>query len=342
MKDDTDRVSWLWRGYLAPGSVTLLTSQWKSGKTTLLSILLSRLNKGGELAGLAVAPARAVVLSEEPRANWRERHARLKLRTTYLICRPFTGKPSMAQWLALLDHVADLRRKHDVRLFVVDTLATFLPGRNEASAAVMLESLTPLQRLTQLGMSVLLVHHPGKGKPLPGQAARGSGALAGFVDIILEMNWCSHATENDRRRRLLAFSRHDETPRQLVIELNPEGTDYLTHGDFEADEFLQSWDRLRMVLEDASDKRTRRQILDEWPADFPPPSDITLWRWLQRAAALGLITQEGSGRRTDPFRYWLPSQEARWRADPLYEFKRRCEENNRDVQRLLENHRLGR
>jgi len=58
---------WLWHGYLAPGALTLLTSQWKSGKTTLVSILLAKLRTGGELAGLALAPGRAVIVSEEPR-----------------------------------------------------------------------------------------------------------------------------------------------------------------------------------------------------------------------------------------------------------------------------------
>src|SRR5207244_2463356 len=42
--------TWLWQGYLAPGNVTLLTSQWKAGKTTLLSILLDRMKTGGTLA----------------------------------------------------------------------------------------------------------------------------------------------------------------------------------------------------------------------------------------------------------------------------------------------------
>ena len=37
-------VGWLWQGYLAAGNVTLLTSQWKSGKTTL----------GAEAAGTGV------------------------------------------------------------------------------------------------------------------------------------------------------------------------------------------------------------------------------------------------------------------------------------------------
>ena len=37
--------SWLWEGYLMPGGVTLLTSLWKSGKTTLLALLLARLKE---------------------------------------------------------------------------------------------------------------------------------------------------------------------------------------------------------------------------------------------------------------------------------------------------------
>jgi hypothetical protein len=54
---------------------------------------------------------------------------------------------------------------------------------------------------------------------------------------------------------------------------------------------------------------------------------VTLWRWLQLAAA-GLVQVEGRGRRTDPFRYWLPAAEARWRQDPLYEL---LEQQYRDL-----------
>jgi hypothetical protein len=64
---------WLWQGYLAPGEVTLLTSQWKSGKSTLLAVLLSKLRAGGDLAGLPVRAGRAVVVSEESPAQWYER-----------------------------------------------------------------------------------------------------------------------------------------------------------------------------------------------------------------------------------------------------------------------------
>src|SRR6516225_6271456 len=70
---------WLWQGYLLPGAVTLLTSLWKSGKSTLLSVLLSRLKTGGVLAGLPVRAGRAVVLSEEPRQLWWDRGLHLAL-----------------------------------------------------------------------------------------------------------------------------------------------------------------------------------------------------------------------------------------------------------------------
>src|SRR5216683_5358056 len=70
-------VSWLWDGYLARGAVTLLTSLWKAGKTTLIAILLDRLRDGGVLGGRTLLPGRAVVLSEESRDVWRLRADKL-------------------------------------------------------------------------------------------------------------------------------------------------------------------------------------------------------------------------------------------------------------------------
>ena len=56
---------WLWHGYLARGETTLLTSQWKTGKTTLVSVLLSKLSTGGKLGEQVLRPGKAAVVSEE-------------------------------------------------------------------------------------------------------------------------------------------------------------------------------------------------------------------------------------------------------------------------------------
>jgi hypothetical protein len=103
INQDDPHISWLWQGFLAAANVTLLTSQWKSGKTTLISILLSRLREPGSLAGVPIGPlktGRAVIVSEETRAQWRIRHQKLDLRHVYFICQPFKGKPSLNEWLA--------------------------------------------------------------------------------------------------------------------------------------------------------------------------------------------------------------------------------------------------
>src|SRR5690348_4131710 len=86
---------WLWQGYVAAGNVTLLTSQWKTGKTTLVSVLLSKMKAGGDLAGLAVQPGKAVVLSEEGPSHWLTRARKLGLGGHVgWLCRPFPGKPT--------------------------------------------------------------------------------------------------------------------------------------------------------------------------------------------------------------------------------------------------------
>src|SRR5437870_196109 len=69
--------AWIWQGLLAPGYTTLLTSQWKSGKTTLLSVLLARRRTGGLFAGLPLTAGKSVIVSEEPRGLWELRRRKL-------------------------------------------------------------------------------------------------------------------------------------------------------------------------------------------------------------------------------------------------------------------------
>jgi hypothetical protein len=307
---------WLWHGYLGPGKVTLLTSQWKSGKTTLVSLLLARMQQGGQLAGLPVAAGKAFVISEESEADWRPRFQRLGIRDHVdLLCRPFSAQPTMDQWLALMETAAALHHRHGTDLVVIDSLASFLPAHSENSAGGLLECLTPLQRLATAGMCVLLPHHPRKGKTVAGQAARGSGALPGFVDIIIEMGYYAQPDDLDRRRRLVAFSRHDHTPRHLLIELQADGTDYVVLQSGLEAALGDNWPAVVHALTEAHSKLTRQEILDHWSPDYAKPDATTLWRWLSRAVAHGVLRQEGTGRPRDPFRYWLPEREELMRPD---------------------------
>lgn len=325
--------TWLWHGYLAPGNVTLLTGPWKCGKTTLLAALLGRLGAGGVLAGRPLAPGRAVVVSEESPAHWHERGRRFGFGPhLHWLCRPFPGKPGPAEWQALIDHLHDLCGERGVALVVIDPLASFLP-RGENDAASMLAGLLPLQRLTVRGAAVLLLHHPSKKAAVAGRRARGSGALSGYADILLEMDWYSAPTVADRRRRLYAFARHAETPAQQVIELSADGTDYAALGTEADAEFAEHWRRLRPLFEAAEQPLTRRQVGTLLAAAGKAADEVTLWRWLDRAAAEGRLCRGGAGRRNEPYHFWLPGKEVE--EDPAEALMRQIREDQERVRRVV-------
>jgi hypothetical protein len=117
--------------------VTLLTSLWKAGKTTLVSVLLARLKTGGVFGDLPLAASRAVVVSKKSPEQW-------TLRTGHLdfgdhvgwICRPFRGKPRPEQWLALLYQLTTLHQHTPLQLVVIDTLAALhIPELFQAALA---------------------------------------------------------------------------------------------------------------------------------------------------------------------------------------------------------------
>src|SRR5215207_3339741 len=103
-------VDWLWHGYLARGNLTLLTSLWKAGKTTLVTGLLQRLGTGGPFLGQACEPARAWVVSEESEDHWAERSRTMPIGPhTELMARPFLLRPTPAAWAELVAEAIDAR-----------------------------------------------------------------------------------------------------------------------------------------------------------------------------------------------------------------------------------------
>jgi hypothetical protein len=314
-------VDWLWHGFAARGNVTLLTSQWKSGKTTLLSVLMARLHTGGELAGRAVHAARAAIVSEESPALWRLRGERLDFGPqARFFCRPFTNKPTHDEWSALLDRLVALRAERGIDLAVIDPLSSFLPAGTENNADALTGALRPLERLTAAGLAVFVLHHPRKGTWRPGQAARGSGALGAYVDILVEMSRVPGSKPDDRRRQLSAWSRFEATPSELVLELSADRCDYQV-GELRLEDTIEGdLDRglegIQEVLTRLARRLTRQQVYHEWPGRTRP-SLATLWRWLECGVDRGLLVREGTGKSGDPFRYAVAGLEAEpWTPDP--------------------------
>src|SRR5262249_52928024 len=159
--------------------------------------------------------------------------------------------------------------------------------RAETVAQGVLDLLMPLRALTAQGMAVLLMHHPRRQHAGQGVAGRGHGAIHTEVDISIEMRHAGNNLDN-RGRRFFCPSRHADPPRHLLFELNADGSASTVLSISDDDGFSDQWDALRMVFEDAPQKLTRLDILDEWPDDFAKPCPETLWKWLKKAVAADL------------------------------------------------------
>ncbi|MBX9628602.1 MAG: helicase RepA family protein, partial [Gemmataceae bacterium] len=200
------------------------------------------------------------------------------------------------------------RAARPLDLFVVDPLATFLPGRTEADAGALLDFLDPLRRLAAGGTAVLVLHHPRRGRSEEGSSARGCGALLGYVDVVLELHRYGTLAADATRRRLVGLSRRRETPGALVYEWAPGTPDFRAVADPLAERFRDQWATVRGLLAARPRPATNKELLADWPADREPPSAAVLYQWLARAVGEGLAERTGHGTRYEPFRFGLPDK----------------------------------
>ena len=301
---DAPDIDWIWRGYLAVGMISILIGLWKVGKTTLVAHLLKILEKGGSLIG-EIRPAKVLIISEENQPIWKKRREEYQLPDGIkLLCRPFVSRPGFSQWYRFIGRLAELVSEDGIQVIVFDPISSFWPVENENDASQVQSALLPLYRLTDKGAAVLLLHHPRKSDGAEGRAARGSGAIPGFVDVILELRRYSTGAINDSRRTLSAFSRLSETPSEIILELTEDGYEVIGTGT-EAN----AQDRMAIypsILAHSDGAITAEQVQDGWPKDVSKCPGIKQIRAnLEEGVRLGHWYGQGTGTRGSPRRYSL-------------------------------------
>ena len=298
---------WVWDGLVARGDVALLTSFWKAGKTTLLAGLFHALDAGLPFLGRATAGGNVVVVSEESRVVWDERRRAIPVggRVRFAL-RPFRGSPTAAEWDDFIAQAEAARAAAPIDLFVVDTLACFLPGRSESDRGAVLDFLDPLRRLADGGTAVIVLHHPRKERAEEGSGARGSGVLLGSVDTAMELTRHGRLPCDENRRRVVVRSRHPGAPAALLYEWVRHTPTFVVLGDVGVARYEENWESLRQLLADRTAPVTHRELLAVWPADRPAPTARQLYDWLNRAVAAKRVERFGTGSRRHPFGFALP------------------------------------
>jgi hypothetical protein len=296
---------WVWEGYMARGYITLLTGLWKGGKSTLLAHLIRDLCRSSGLAE-GLPQIKVLVVSEESPSIWTKRRDELALtEQLHLVCRPFKGRATADDWQELIRLIEASVKAEDYGLVILDTLAALWPVMDENNATDVLTALMPLVQITSARAALLLVHHPRKGDATEGQATRGSGALPGFVDVILELRRYAAQDPGDTRRVLTAYSRFDETPAETVLDLTGEG--YVVLGDRASTKEAARRAAALELLPPEGPGKTPDEIHDEWPTG-PKPGKRTVEKDLAALFAAGRCGRSGSGHKGDAFRYWKGSE----------------------------------
>lgn len=301
---DAGSVDFLWEGCLARGHLTLLSALMKSGKSTLLGHLLRALQAGDPFLGLPTRWCSTLIVSEESPAIWHRRREALGLSDQLsVMCRPMLAKPSFADWVEFVAHVANQAAHRGCDLVVFDTVSAVAPWKNENDAAEVMGTITPLTRLTRAGLAVLLVHHIGKAGGTQGRAARGSTALAGAADVLLELRRFRPNSPWDRRRVLTGLGRFDEVPTEVVMELAVDGREYLVTGDGQDDPVRDLIAEIRDVLPASRPGLTAEEVHGQLRQPGRPK--VAAVRSALRGGAEGGSWQSaGAGKPLDPWRFW--------------------------------------
>jgi AAA domain len=292
-------IPWIWDGVVAEDAVTLLSAPEKTGKTTLLSLLLDRRRQGGHLLGRAVRPGRTILCSEENDLLWALRQPPLDFGPQLEFHRPIGGNPTPGRWRRFIDHLLELG-DDSFDLLVIDTVMSFLPATQNQPGPLR-KALNELRVVAGFPAGVLLLHQACAAR----SRSRARGPLAAFADILLDMQ-IPPGDRLSRRRHFHGVGRYPGTLRHVAAELNPEGTDYLLLTDGPPGAALAPGiEAVRQVLSRSPVPLTRQEIVARWPESEPAPRADSLWRTLQRGCELGLLVRTGAGTRAEAFRYGL-------------------------------------
>jgi hypothetical protein len=223
-----DEPPWVVRGYVAHSAVTLWSGWPKVGKSTLLFALVSSLQEGTPFLGLPTTESGVLLLTEERKGTLVSKVQRWNLNGSVHCLR--RQQALEASWSSVVHQATVHCHRHGLGVLVVDTFSEWTRIGNENEAGEILASVGALQLAAATGLAVIVASHQRKAPGRFGEAVRGSNALTGAVDIVVELER-SLSFREPNVRVLRAVSRYDETPDDLVIALTDEG--YEVRGDSE-------------------------------------------------------------------------------------------------------------
>jgi hypothetical protein len=209
---------WVWQDYVAKGMITLFPGKPKAGKSTLVCALSEALVSGvDEFLGRRVATGPVVYVSEESAVTITG-----KLPDDVWLLDRETAWPRPS-WRNLVHAAVVVAEREAAAMLVIDTFpywAGFEPEREKDAGAVT-EAMAELVGAVRHGLALVLVHHQRKGGGEELEGARGSGAIVGMPDAVIELERLGGDAPPNQRRLVAAARWTPAPPGVLVIDRDP-------------------------------------------------------------------------------------------------------------------------
>jgi hypothetical protein len=292
--------NWVLDGYVAPRVVTLWAGRPKVGKTTLLFGLLSALPGSEEFIGRQIRQSGVLLLSEERPDSLAEKNAYWELSgDVHVLMR---HQAYSLDWPTIVAEAVDYCRDQGLGVLVVDSWDKWsgLGGDAENSSGAVNDALVPLSLAAAAGLAVIVIHHQRKSVGDHGDAVRGSNAITGNVDIIVELERVK-GDDLVNTRVLRATSRFRSTPETLVMSLTESG--YVAKGDLESVNAEVERAKVEGTLEAAGEPMTLDALSEA--TDIPKG---TVGKRVGELMEADRVRRTGAGVKGDPYRHFLSSQ----------------------------------
>jgi predicted ATP-dependent serine protease len=287
---ENDEPPWLVRGYVANSAITLWSGWPKVGKSTLLFALVSSLQEGTPFLDLPTTESGVLLLTEERKGTLISKVQRWNLNGSVHCLR--RQQALEASWATVVHQATVHCHRHGLDVLVVDTFSEWARIVNENDAGEVLGAVDALQIAAGSGLAVIVASHQRKAPGRFGEAVRGSNALTGAVDIVIELER-SRSSRESNVRVLRAISRFEDTPEDLVVALTDDG--YEVRGDSET---AKTEEESMLVLSVLDDLRsgTSEQLAEVTELHESKVRGVT-----NRLFEAERIGRTGTGRRNDPF-----------------------------------------
>jgi hypothetical protein len=292
---------WVFEGYLSPGTKAMLAGLPKAGKTTLVAALIKAVaSEVSSFLGRRINGGPVLLVSEEGDGTLAPKLRELPAGRVRVLSRDSCWpKPS---WSELIADATREALSVGAVLLVIDSVSFWaaLEAEREKDPGAAQAIMDVVDQACRAGLAVLLIHHQRKAPGDHGTGIRGSGALAGAVDVVIEYERLGEEAPRSQRR-LVALSRWPQTPDVLVIDYDRQDGTWRVVGEAEGragSDLLGIRERLLSFVPTEPPGATEDELVTLVGLDKRKVS-----KPLRGLRDEGLVEREGRGVRGDPYTY---------------------------------------